>query len=350
MPYNTKKNKKHSKKRSIKMIGGSKLSTTTDKSNTTNVSATTVKQPTADTTADTSPTANTSPTADTSPTANTTADTSPTADTSADTSLSADDITNEDIMEEIKKRNQVQILPSTSILTDNIDTIKKAFVLRGANDFGEFLGVDISDKIALNKALKDIKESLSNPENTQEILEIIGLAANKAGLYLKAAEPFIEPFINTTIDKGTMMVDKSLDSAQTLIGNVIKEIPVLGLFIAGIQVAERMGEAGLASINATATIFGNAAETAEAAKLNYEKMKKSQTNPGIQSSPKEETKEETKEEPKVNQQGGGIKVADRVRKSITEFLTPTITLSKVKKMFMTRKHKPKKSKKTYKRH
>lgn len=255
--------------------------------------------------------------------------------------LNVKDISPNDIMKTIQDRNQLNLFPSVSNLPDQISTISKAMTIKSAEEFGDLIGVNLSDKEEVNRYLQEFKEALINPENTKETLEIIGALAKKAGLYLDASKPFLTPLIDTTVDQGSVAIEKFINSLSTIIGNSIKEIPGVGLMFATVQGAEKIGEAGLAIVNASVDVVKKGAETVEATKLNLEKTMK-MSEDGV-------TDRERLMTPFV-QNGGGLKVADRVRKSITNFLTPTITLSKVKKMFMTRKHKITKTKKTNKRH
>ena len=286
--------------------------------------------------------------------------------------LNVNDISPDAIMTTIENRNKLNLFPSASNLTDQISTISKAMTIKSAEEFGDFIGVNLSDKEEVNRYLREFKEALINPENTKETLEIIGVFAKRASLYLDASKPFLTPLIDTTVEQGSIAIEKFINSISTIIGNSIKEIPGVGLVFATAQGAEKVGEAGLAIVNASADFVKKSAETVEATKLNLEKTMETNQDQGETNQDQGENTNLYKNpidasargmsldgksfnplftggKKEYIQYGGGIKVADRVRKSIKDFLTPSITFSRVKKMFMTRKHRVKKTKKTNKR-
>ena len=117
--------------------------------------------------------------------------------------------------------------------------------VKGAQEFGDMLGVNISDKDALNAALIDIKESLGNPENTKEYIAIVSALAQRMGLYLEAAEPFIAPFINSAVDASSTFLEEATDSANAIALNVIKGIPGVGTVFSGVQAGSKFVEAGM---------------------------------------------------------------------------------------------------------
>jgi hypothetical protein len=142
---------------------------------------------------------------------------------------------------------------------------------------------------------------------------------------------------------GATFIEEAADNGSTIIGNMIKEIPGVGLVFAGVQSVSKMGETGIAISNAASSMVKDSAEFVQ---VTNENMRRLEGKAAKVAKAVEQV-----------QQGGGGPVANRISKSINDFLIPTITLSKVKKMFATRKHKRNKkrnknknSKKTYKRH
>ena len=301
---------------------------------------------------------------------------------------SVNDISPEMISDKIAERNKINWTPA---VLNNASLVGKALTVKGAQEFGDMLGVDISDKDALNAALIDIKESLGNPENTKEYIEIVSALAQKMGLYLEAAEPFIAPFINRAVDASSTFLEEATDSANAIALNVIKGIPGVGTVFSGVQAGSKFVEAGMALSNAASSMVIDSSEFIQATNENIKKLEKNalqQAKAIKQSQPIQQAQsqikahvESLKEAPTqiINQakahvepikqaqsqitniqqsqpikqaqnihlaiqQGGGNNVIHRISKSINDFLIPTITLSKVKKMFKTRKHKNKKKK------
>jgi hypothetical protein len=355
---------------------------------------------------------------------------------------SVNDISPEMISDKIAERNKINWTPA---VLNNASLVGKALTVKGAQEFGDMLGVDISDKDALNAALIDIKESLGNPENTKEYIEIMSALAQKMGLYLEAAEPFIAPFINRAVDASSTFLEEATDSANAIALNVIQGIPGVGTVFSGVQAGSKFVEAGMALSNAASSMVIDSSEFIQATNENIKKLEKKalqQAKAIKQSQPIQQAQsqikahvESLKEAPTqvinqakahvepikqaqsqiINQakahvepikqaqsqvkaqveslkevptqvinhakaktkahvepikqaqsqitniqqsqpikqaqnihlaiqQGGGNNVIHRISKSINDFLIPTITLSKVKKMFKTRKHKNKKKK------
>jgi len=260
---------------------------------------------------------------------------STTAQSSEEPDITVDDISADDIHDKVESNNKVNIFPDK---LGDAKEIGQVYTLTTAHAAATALGIDLSDKEAVNAALVALKESLNNPENTKETIEIMSALAQNFGLYLEASEPFIDPFISVVVDANSMLAEQIIDSASTIVGNMVKEIPGVGLMVAGLQNAQQTAETAYALANAATSVVKEGAQFVQSTNENIKRLKSlRQKRYGYN------------KDIKNAQLGGGGDVSKRVIKSINDFLTPTITLSKVKKMYETRKRKNKKNTKTNKR-
>ena len=184
---------------------------------------------------------------------------------------SVNDISPEMISDKIAERNKINWTPA---VLNNASLVGKALTVKGAQEFGDMLGVNISDKDALNAALIDIKESLGNPENTKEYIAIVSALAQRMGLYLEAAEPFIAPFINSAVDASSTFLEEATDSANAIALNVIKGIPGVGTVFSGVQAGSKFVEAGMALSNAASSMVIDSSEFMQATNENIKKLEK----------------------------------------------------------------------------
>jgi hypothetical protein len=174
--------------------------------------------------------------------------------------------------EKVHLGNDMHLLPNMNTLVGDAGTMSDAFKLKGVQDLSNIMGIDISDKEALHIGLRNINESLSNPENTKEILAILSNIALTAGLYMEVAEPMITPFINITVAASSEFAETSLNSASRILGNALKAIPGIGTIYLATESIEKVAEAYLAFIKAGMSIARSGSELVDTTAKNMDRF------------------------------------------------------------------------------
>ena len=174
--------------------------------------------------------------------------------------------------EKVHRGNDMHLLPNMNTLVGDAGTMSDAFKLKGVQDLSNIMGIDISDKEALHIGLRNINESLSNPENTKEILAILSNIALTAGLYMEVAEPMITPFINITVAASSEFAETSLNSASKILGNALKAIPGIGTIYLATESIEKVAEAYLAFIKAGMSIARSGSELVDTTAKNMDRF------------------------------------------------------------------------------
>jgi hypothetical protein len=266
MKYNTKKNKKNKKiKSTIKLlIGGDVVepssttnneSTINDQSNSATNSTSTSHTPTSD-----KPDSN-------KPTANDPGSNKPGANKS--------NANNSEAVKEIEDRVKAAhtlTLPSMSSLANSPFVkfsiqIAKGVLLSTINTISYLLGVDLTNPEKTEEQLARIKQTLSNPEMQQKILDI-----------LEAAEPFLEPLISTFIAKLQMIGTKSASALVNVILDTAQGVPGAGIVLGAIRSATNVGEAIFATINAISQMVTKTSDTVNATSQNLERIVEEKRN------------------------------------------------------------------------
>ena len=176
-------------------------------------------------------------------------------------------------LEELAKIKEERAKANNEMIED-ASTVAKGLVANTLETAGDLVGVDIDNPEAVHKKLEDIKETLSDPKNTEEIKEIVAEAAKKGAVIVEAASPLIDPLAEKALDVGSKTAVKMADTGKTIFFNFIKEIPGVGLAYSLLQDASKVGEAGSAVINATAELTTDTADSVVVFNKNLEELKK----------------------------------------------------------------------------
>jgi len=176
-------------------------------------------------------------------------------------------------LEELAKIKEERARANNEMVED-ASTVAKGVVANTLETAGDLVGVDIDNPEAVHKKLEDIKETLSDPKNTEEIKEIVAEAAKKGAVVVEAASPLIDPLAEKALDVGSKTAEKMADTGTTILSNFVKEIPGVGLVYSLLQDASKVGEAGSAVINATAELTTDTADSAVVFKKNLEELQK----------------------------------------------------------------------------
>lgn len=210
--------------------------------------------------------------------------------------------TPEEIMQEVKEeREKPQKIEETNPppikeeeglisksveLTENIGTEvidKSADLVEGVtanilDNTAELVGVDLTNTEETNKKLDEIKATISDPETQEKTSEIIGETAKLGAVALEAAEPFIDPLIDTVNDKSEKLLSKIGESSVKVLLNTAEEIPGVGVVIGTARSVSNIGEAIAASVNTGSELVTTTSDTINAATKNYKQLLDEKTN------------------------------------------------------------------------
>jgi hypothetical protein len=146
-------------------------------------------------------------------------------------------------------------------ILNKTSNLAKGIALNTINDIGNVAGVDINNPDKTQEQIKNVKQILSDPENIKNITQIakdIGEISIEVG---KELAPLAHPLIEKVIDETTIATDKVISSGSTIMGNIIKELPVIGFAAALEQDIEKIGEADAAVTGAISEITTTSANT-----------------------------------------------------------------------------------------
>jgi hypothetical protein len=145
--------------------------------------------------------------------------------------------------------------------------IAKGVLLSTINTISYLLGVDLTNPEKTEEQLARIKQTLSNPEMQQKVLDI-----------LEAAEPFLEPLISTFIAKLQMIGTKSASALVNVILDTAQGVPGAGIVLGAIRSATNVGEAIFATINAISQMVTKTSDTVNATSQNLERIVEEKRN------------------------------------------------------------------------
>jgi hypothetical protein len=180
-------------------------------------------------------------------------------------------------LEELAKIKEERARANNEMVED-VSTVAKGVVANTLESAGDLVGVDIDNPKAVNDKLVAIKETISDPKNTEEIKEIVSEAVKKGAVVVEAASPLIDPLAEKALDVGGKTAVKMADTGTTIFFNFIKEIPGVGLAYSIVQDASKIGEAGSAVVNATAELTTDTADSAVVFKKNLEELQQEADN------------------------------------------------------------------------
>lgn len=195
------------------------------------------------------------------------------------------DINNIDQISEINKQieqentnTQNKLLPSTNImdyeLLDKASDLAENLGVKTIESIGNNLGIDLTNKDQINQKLNQIKETISDPQNIQQVKEIISNVAQVGAVGIEAAKPFLDPLINTTIEKTKDAASKIGEAGVKIALNTATEIPGIGVVVGSIRSLSNAGEAGIAALNAGNEIIKTASNTLNASTKNFNRLMK----------------------------------------------------------------------------
>lgn len=185
------------------------------------------------------------------------------------------------INKQIEQENidtQNKFLPSTNImdskLLDKASNLAENLGVKTIESIGNNLGLDLTNKEQVNQKLNQIKETISDPQNIQQLKEIISNAAQVGAVGIEAAKPFLDPLINTTIEKTKNAASKIGEAGVKIALNTATQIPGIGVVVGSVRSLSNAGEAGIAALNAGNEIIKTASNTLNATTKNFNRLMK----------------------------------------------------------------------------
>ena len=190
-------------------------------------------------------------------------------------------IRNDNSIDELKKKIEDQhslsnFLPNfnlgDSILIKKIIELSEGLALKTINDTAEFFNIDLNDSEQFKQRLEELKNILNDPKNKELMKEVIANFAQVGIVALDAARPFINDLITEIFEKLKVVGNEFGETGVKVALNTLEEIPGYGVIIGTIRSASNIGEAILASTNATSEVVTKTSDTINASVQNFDKL------------------------------------------------------------------------------
>jgi len=192
-------------------------------------------------------------------------------------SLSNDNNANE-IMNEVKNERKSNINLGNIPMFKKTGELAEGLTIKGIENLGMLLGVDLSNSQSINEKLTQIKIALADPKNKEKVKEIVSEAANVGAVAIEAASPFIKPLVDKTVELGSDALAKMGEAAVKIGLNTAQEIPGVGVVIGTVRSLSNAGEAFAAASNSASEIVTASSDTINAATKNFERLMKEKMN------------------------------------------------------------------------
>lgn len=188
----------------------------------------------------------------------------------------------EKINQQVQNENSLKNLlpsiqmPSTSLADSEI--IKKSVDLaegvgvKALEGIGNTVGIDITNPNQVNEKLRQIKETITDPRNIEQMKDIASNVAEIGAVGIEAAKPFLDPLIETTVDKFKTAASEIGEAGVKIALNTAEEIPGVGIVVGTIRNLSNAGEAGLAAVNAGSEVIKTASDSINAATKNFNRL------------------------------------------------------------------------------
>jgi hypothetical protein len=184
------------------------------------------------------------------------------------------DVNATEIMNEIKKERKFNLNLGNIPVFKKTSELVEGLTIKGIEHLGLLLGVDLSNPQGINEKLEKIKIALADPKNKEKIQEIVNEAAKVGVVAIEAAEPFIKPLVDKTVELGSEALTKLGESAVKIGLNTAEEIPGVGVVIGTVRSLSNASEALLSASNAASEIITNTSDSINAASKNFERLMK----------------------------------------------------------------------------
>jgi len=192
-------------------------------------------------------------------------------------SLSNDNNANE-IMNEVKNERKSNINLGNIPMFKKTGDLAEGLTIKGIENLGLLLGVDLSNSQSINAKLTQIKIALADPKNKEKVKEIVSEAAKVGAVAIEAASPFIKPLVDKTVELGSDALTKMGEAAVKIGLNTAEEIPGVGVVIGTVRSLSNASEALLAASNSASEIVTASSDTINAAIKNFERLMEEKIN------------------------------------------------------------------------
>jgi hypothetical protein len=161
-----------------------------------------------------------------------------------------------------------------SNIIEKTGQLAEGVTVNAIENTGALLGVDLSKPEETSEKLDDMTEALTSPENVEKMTEIVGEAAKVGAVALDAAEPFTDPLLKKSgevLEKSGSIIGKA---GVNILLNTAEEIPGVGVVLGTIRSVAKIGEAGLAVVDATSEVVTTSSDSVNAATQNFDDLMK----------------------------------------------------------------------------
>lgn len=185
---------------------------------------------------------------------------------------------NRQVQQEDSLKNLLPSYQMPSVNLENSELLNKASDLvegvgvEAIDKLGNSLGLDLTNPEQVNEKLKQINETLTNPDNVAQLKKILSNVAEIGAVGIEAAQPFIDPLIDTTVDKFKTAASEMGEAGVKIALNTAEEIPGVGVIVGTIRNLSNASEAGLAAINAGSEVLKTTSDSINAATKNFNRL------------------------------------------------------------------------------
>jgi hypothetical protein len=167
-------------------------------------------------------------------------------------------------------------MPSVNLADSNIlnksANLVEGLGVKALEGIGDSIGIDVTDPNQVNQKLSQIKKTITDPRNVEQLKDIVSNVAEIGAVGIEAAKPFLNPLIDTTVDKFKNAASEIGEAGVKIALNTAEEIPGVGVVIGTIRSLSNAGEAGLATINAGNEVVKATSDSINAATKNFNRL------------------------------------------------------------------------------
>lgn len=161
-----------------------------------------------------------------------------------------------------------------SEVMDKVVDLSEGLAIKTIDNTAEILGIDLNNSENFKEKLEDIKNVLGDPKNKELMKDVVSNFADVGVVALEAAKPFTNDLIEEISDKLKVVGNEFGETGVKVALNTLEEIPGYGIIIGTIRSASNIGEAILASTNATAEVVTKTSDTINASLQNFDNLLK----------------------------------------------------------------------------
>ena len=161
-----------------------------------------------------------------------------------------------------------------SKVLEKLTDLSESLAVKTIDKSAEYLNVDLKNSEQFKEKLEDLKNVFNNPENKKLIGEVVANLSEVGVVALSAASPFITKLFEEITEKVKLIGSEFGETGVKVAMNTLGEIPGYGIIVGTVRSASNIGEAILASTNATAEVVTTASDTLNASVQSFDKLLK----------------------------------------------------------------------------